>query len=57
MQTSNFAFLRIKGDNALLRACPFPRRGVRAIATVLAYGVGIGVFWLVCVALRAGGAS
>lgn len=57
MHFSQFAFLRTKGDNALLLACPLPRRRVRAIATVLAYGVGIGVFWLVCVALRAGGVS
>lgn len=57
MQIINFVFLRTKGDNALLRACPFPRRRLRAIATVGAYGIAIGIFWLVCVALRAGGAA
>lgn len=48
---------RAAGDNALLGACPRARRRVRAIATMFAYGVAVGAFLWLMVALRAGGAA
>lgn len=48
---------RAPRDNALLGACPRTRRRIRAIATMLAYGITIGVFLWLVVALRAGGGA
>lgn len=48
---------RAPRDNALLGACPRTRRRVRAVATMSAYGVAVGAFLWLVVALRAGGGA
>ncbi|SDR17003.1 hypothetical protein [Paraburkholderia tuberum] len=48
---------RAPSDNALLASCPRTRRRLRALATMLAYGVAAGTFLWLVVALRAGGSA
>ncbi|MGF6936824.1 hypothetical protein OKW41_005986 [Paraburkholderia sp. UCT70] len=54
---ARFILGRAAGDNALLGACPRARRRLRAVATMLAFGVAAGAFLWLVVALRAGGAA
>ncbi|WP_167760116.1 hypothetical protein [Paraburkholderia pallida] len=45
---------RIACDNALLAACDDLYSRVKRVAAVALLGAGVGVFWYVLVALRAG---
>jgi hypothetical protein len=48
---------RAPGDNALLGACPRARRRVRAVGTMFAFGIAVGAFLWLVVALRVGGGA